>query len=59
MNQSPGVREAAFGVRWADRIAGDHGFADVSHTLEIFGTCAGCRQTEPQMKSQTVPSGCT
>jgi Fur family transcriptional regulator, ferric uptake regulator len=29
--------------RWADRIAGEHGFADVSHTLEIFGTCAECR----------------
>ena len=28
---------------WADRVAGEHGFADVSHTLEIFGTCAGCR----------------
>ena len=31
--------------RWADRIAGEHGFADVSHTLEIFGTCA-CRGAE-------------
>ena len=31
--------------RWADRIAGEHGFADVSHTLEIFGTCAACRGT--------------
>ena len=29
--------------RWADRVAGEHGFADVSHTLEIFGTCADCR----------------
>ncbi|WP_029429651.1 Fur family transcriptional regulator [Blastococcus sp. URHD0036] len=29
--------------RWADRVAGEHGFADVSHTLEIFGTCATCR----------------
>ena len=29
--------------RWADRVAGEHGFADVSHTLEIFGTCAACR----------------
>jgi Fur family ferric uptake transcriptional regulator len=28
---------------WAGRIAGDHGFADVSHTLEIVGTCADCR----------------
>ena len=28
---------------WADRIADEHGFADVSHTLEISGTCAACR----------------
>lgn len=25
---------------WADRIAVEHGFTDVAHTLEIFGTCA-------------------
>jgi Fur family transcriptional regulator, ferric uptake regulator len=31
---------------WADRVAGEHGFADVSHTLEIFGTCADCRAAE-------------
>ena len=29
--------------RWADRVAADHGFADLSHTLEIFGTCRDCR----------------
>ena len=29
--------------RWADSIADENGFADVSHTLEIFGTCADCR----------------
>jgi Fur family ferric uptake transcriptional regulator len=29
--------------RWADRVAEEHGFAEVSHTLEIFGTCADCR----------------
>jgi len=28
--------------RWADRVAREHGFVDVSHTLEVFGTCAGC-----------------
>jgi Fur family ferric uptake transcriptional regulator len=25
--------------RWATRVAEEHGFRDVSHTLEIFGTC--------------------
>ena len=29
--------------RWADGVAGEHGFTDVSHTLEIFGTCPACR----------------
>ncbi len=29
--------------RWADRVAEENGFADVSHTLEIFGTCTPCR----------------
>ena len=28
--------------RWADRVAAAHGFSDVSHTLEIFGTCHAC-----------------
>jgi Fur family transcriptional regulator, ferric uptake regulator len=27
---------------WADAIAAEHGFRDVSHTLEIFGTCLNC-----------------
>jgi Fur family ferric uptake transcriptional regulator len=29
--------------RWADRVASEHGFSDISHTLEIFGTCDLCR----------------
>lgn len=29
--------------RWADGVAADHGFDDVTHTLEIFGRCASCR----------------
>ena len=28
--------------RWTNSIAAEHGYADVSHTLEIFGTCPGC-----------------
>lgn len=27
---------------WADTVAGRHGYVDVSHTLEIFGTCPTC-----------------
>ena len=28
--------------RWAARVAAAHGFVDVSHQVEVFGTCAGC-----------------
>ncbi len=28
--------------RWATRVAADHGFTDVAHTLEIFGSCGDC-----------------
>ncbi len=28
---------------WAAEVAAEHGFSDVSHTIEIFGTCADCR----------------
>ena len=27
---------------WAADIAREHGFSDVSHTIEIFGICGGC-----------------
>jgi Fur family transcriptional regulator, ferric uptake regulator len=28
---------------WAERVAAKHGYSDVGHTIEIFGTCALCR----------------
>jgi Fur family transcriptional regulator, ferric uptake regulator len=28
---------------WAAQVATEHGFSDVSHTIEIFGTCSQCR----------------
>jgi Fur family ferric uptake transcriptional regulator len=28
--------------RWADSVAAEHGFVDIAHTLEIFGTCSSC-----------------
>jgi Fur family ferric uptake transcriptional regulator len=27
---------------WADKVAAQHGFVDVAHTMEIFGTCPEC-----------------
>ena len=41
--------------RWADRVAGEHGFVDVKHTLEIFGTCAACHAgAEPAPEGSPV-----
>ena len=28
---------------WAAEVAAEHSFSDVDHTVELFGTCAGCR----------------
>jgi Fur family ferric uptake transcriptional regulator len=28
---------------WAAEVAAGHGFSDVSHTIELFGTCNDCR----------------
>lgn len=28
---------------WAAQVAKKHGFRDVSHTVEVFGTCRDCR----------------
>jgi Fur family transcriptional regulator, ferric uptake regulator len=28
---------------WAEQVATQHGFSDVSHTIEIFGTCSQCQ----------------
>ncbi|MDN5790067.1 MAG: transcriptional repressor [Micrococcales bacterium] len=28
--------------RWTDAVAAEHGFTQVTHTVEIFGTCAEC-----------------
>jgi len=28
--------------RWATTVAEDHGFTDVEHSVEVFGTCGRC-----------------
>lgn len=30
---------------WAAEVAAAHGFSDVSHTIELFGTCGDCRSS--------------
>src|SRR5215831_7822452 len=41
--------------RWAEATAGAHGFVDVTHTVEIFGTCHDCA-AKPAPARQ-VPAG--
>jgi Fur family ferric uptake transcriptional regulator len=28
--------------RWADKVAEEHGYIEVSHTIDLFGVCPGC-----------------
>jgi Fur family ferric uptake transcriptional regulator len=30
---------------WAAQIGASHGYSDISHTIELFGTCAACAAT--------------
>lgn len=31
--------------RWATKVASDHGFTEVEHQVEVFGTCPECART--------------
>ncbi|HEX7106229.1 MAG TPA: Fur family transcriptional regulator [Acidothermaceae bacterium] len=31
--------------RWAERVAAEAGFVDVSHTVEVVGTCPSCARS--------------
>lgn len=33
--------------RWADALAKQHGYTEISHTLEVFGLCPNCSSTAP------------
>ena len=28
---------------WAEAVAAEHGYSEVTHSVEVFGTCARCR----------------
>ncbi len=32
--------------KWAESIAAEHGYVNVAHTVEIFGTCAECAASD-------------
>ena len=31
--------------KWANAVGREHGYVDLDHTVELFGTCAGCAGT--------------
>ncbi len=42
--------------RWAERVAGEAGFVDVTHTLEVFGTCGPCARAGGRRTSGRGPA---
>jgi Fur family transcriptional regulator, ferric uptake regulator len=34
-------------VQWANDVAKQHGYSDISHTLELSGLCPGCSPADP------------
>jgi Fur family ferric uptake transcriptional regulator len=35
--------------QWAQRTAEEHGFTDVSHTVEVFGICQPCQEASAEI----------
>jgi Fur family ferric uptake transcriptional regulator len=33
--------------QWVTAVAGEHGFRDINHSVEIFGTCLSCGDGQP------------
>ncbi|MEV1171972.1 transcriptional repressor [Nonomuraea sp. NPDC049784] len=31
--------------RWAEAVGSEHGFTEITHTVEVFGTCSSCSST--------------
>jgi Fur family ferric uptake transcriptional regulator len=36
---------------WATAVAAQHGFIDVTHTVEVFGTCGECAHTDRRSRT--------
>lgn len=41
---------------WAEQVADEHGFTDVSHTVEIVGTCTPCTADPPGAAGGSPPT---
>ncbi|WP_298456736.1 Fur family transcriptional regulator [uncultured Cellulomonas sp.] len=40
---------------WAARVSAAQGYADVEHTIELFGTCGDCRRADAAGTDSTAP----
>lgn len=40
---------------WAATVGAANGFSDIEHTMELFGTCAQCRQAEREADAGPNP----
>ena len=38
-------------TRWVEKVGDTHGFTDVQHHLEIFGTCDRCREAAARRRA--------
>ena len=47
----PGVEE------WAARVGAAQGFADIEHTVELFGTCADCQRADGAPGTSAAAAG--
>lgn len=47
--------EAPAVERWAARVAAEHGFSDVAHTVEIHGLCPECAADAESPKDAEAP----
>ncbi len=40
---------------WASQVGAAHGFVDIEHTIELFGTCQVCSPTTPDEAGTVSP----
>ena len=40
--------------RWASKVAAEHGFSNVSHTVELMGLCANCSAQQSVSAASSV-----
>jgi Fur family transcriptional regulator, ferric uptake regulator len=39
--------------RWAEKMAEEHGYTEVSHTIDLFGLCPKCSRRRPTIRRRS------